>query len=158
MARASGQDILLDTAKGVPVPNTQATSITHPLASEALERSIAFPSQLRARAHPRYNCHGLTFASRRTAIHEDREVGRILQDDGYRPVDMRYALPGDIAIYFTDRGSIDHSALVVSKPEPPTWVPFVCSKWGVIGPEVYHLATQCPEYAIANIRYYRILP
>lgn len=129
-----------------------------PLASRALEARVVFPSYLRAPAHPRYNCHGLTFASRRTAIHEDDDIHSILYEDGYKEVDITEVSPGDVAIYYTNEGTIDHSALVVSKPLPPLNMPVVCSKWGVIGPEVVHMLTNCPDYAVSNIHYFRIKP
>lgn len=159
MNRAKGQDILCDTADGRPVPNSQATSISHPLAARALEDAVKLPARLRVRAHPRYNCHGLTFASRRTAVLADTDVQQILDDDRYTVVaDKRDVLPGDVAIYFTNDGGIDHSAIVATIPSSPTWIPFVVSKWGVIGPEVYHLATDCPDYAVGRIQYYRCSP
>ncbi len=45
-----------------------------------------------------YNCHGLTFAARRTWIHEPSELLKILEDDDYEEV-TNGILPGDIAIY-----------------------------------------------------------
>jgi hypothetical protein len=156
MSRAINQDILLDTAKGEPILNSQETIINHPLAAQALVDRIVHPSLLRSNPNPRYNCHGLTFGSRRTAILEDSEVTHILQQDGYRVIPLSAVLPGDIAIYYAEDGTIDHSAVVVSKPDAITHIPFVYGKWGVIGPEVFHLATEGPDYAISDIRYYRI--
>lgn len=156
--RALGQDLLLDTTAGNPVANEQAQQIQHPLASLALEAQVKAPSALRLRSHPQYNCHGLTFASRRTAVIDDADVLQILSDDGYEQVDKRVVLPGDIAVYYSSKGGIEHSAVVVSRAEAPSYIPFVVSKWGVIGPEVYHLATTGPDYAVGNIIYYRQSP
>ena len=160
MPRAVGQDILLDTAIGTPVPNSQTFTIGLPLAAQALVRKVlSSTSILRTLPNPRYNCHGLSLGARRTAILEDATVTYILSDDGYQPIQPRDVLPGDLAIYYAELGAIDHSAIVVSRPESPTWIPFVISKWGVIGPEVFHLATDpVPGYAVADIRYYRIIP
>jgi len=159
MPRAPGQDVLLDTAIGNPVPNTQASTITMPLAAQGLVSKVISPSVIRAVPHPRYNCHGLSLGARRTAILDDATVSTILEDDGYKPIQSRDVLPGDLAIYYTEEGTIDHSAIVVSKPESPAWIPLVVSKWGVIGSEVLHPATDLtPGYAVADIRYYRILP
>jgi hypothetical protein len=130
-----------------------------PLAARALVGRVVFPSTLRSQPHPRYNCHGLSLAARRTAILEDATVLYILNQDGYQLIQSREVLPGDLAVYYTDSGAIDHSAIVVTKPEPPAWIPFVISKWGVIGPEVLHIATDpTPGYALSDIRYYRIFP
>jgi hypothetical protein len=156
--RALRQDVLLDTTAGNPVPNEQAQQIQHPRASLALEAQVKAPSALRLRSHPQYNCHGLTFASRRTAVIDDADVIQILREDGYDQVDKRDVLPGDIAIYYSSTGSIEHSAVVVSSAEAPSYIPFVVSKWGVIGPEVYHHATTGPDYAVSNIIYYRQSP
>lgn len=156
---APNQAIRLDTSQGTPIPNDQATAIPHPLAAQRLVGRVAFPAVLRVSPHPRYNCHGLTFASRRAAVLADTDVTLIIQEDGYRSIQTPDVLPGDVAIYFAHNGGIDHSAIVVSKPDDLTRVPFVCSKWGVIGPEVVHLATDTtPRYDISDIRYYRCDP
>src|SRR4029077_6825118 len=99
-----------------------------------------------------------TFGGRRSAVLKDVDVNQILVEDGYQAVPVGEVLPGDVAIYFAQGGTIDHSAAVVSVPPQPGNVPFVVSKWGTNGPEVYHLATTCPDYAVADIRYYRIKP
>lgn len=156
MSRAPGQDILLDTSAGSPVPNEHNTIISQPLAAAAWESKVAAPSIMRSRTDPRFNCHGLTFGSRRTAIYDDADVIRIIREDGYKAITtLADVLPGDVALYFADDGSIDHSAVVVSMAGN-LGVPFVVSKWGPNGPEVYHLATSCFEYSINDIRYYRV--
>jgi hypothetical protein len=156
--RGDGQAILLDTASATPVANEQSTQIQHPLATQALEAKAQRDAVLRASSHPRYNCHGLTFASRRTAILPDAEVSKILKEDGYQRIDVRDVLPGDVAVYHDAQGGIDHSGIVFTRPSDSLGIPMIVSKWGVIGPEVYHSATVVPEYAIADIRYYRCQP
>src|SRR2546430_14604689 len=95
-----------------------------------LQASVRPPSKLRTDPNPRYNCHGLTFASRRTCVLDENEISRILQEDGYEPVGREAVLPGDIAVYYSNNGSsIDHSGIVVSAPEGPGGVPMICSKW-----------------------------
>ena len=156
MPKAPNQDILLDTSAGNAIWNTQAPAILMPAAAQALVDEIAYPSRLRSMPHPRYNCHGLTFGSRRAAI-DDAAITMILAEDGYQPVANRAdVLPGDVALYISDAG-IEHSAIVASVPEGPLFDPFVYSKWGVLGPEVYHLVSAC-EYAKNDIRYYRVIP
>jgi hypothetical protein len=150
--------IRMDTALGTAIENDQAPYITYPLASARLEASIVFPKFLRARTNPRYNCHGLTFGSRRTAILSDAEITTILQEDGYSPVvDRKDVLPGDVVVYFAADGTIEHSAVVASRPLAPFYVPEVFSKWGPGGPELLHAATDCP-YAVGDLRYYRVMP
>ena len=36
-----------------------------------------------------YNCHGLTFASRRTCINTPSEVQKTLDEDGYKKIEMK---------------------------------------------------------------------
>jgi hypothetical protein len=158
MATAPGQDILLDTSAGSAVPNVQASVLLYPVAAQALQQNVALPSILRMNSHPRFNCHGLTFASRRTAVLNDREINQILAEDDYQVVAVADVLPGDVALYFSPIGTIDHSAVVASIPAPPLYIPFVFSKWGAHGPEVYHPANQGPGYAVGDIRYYRVRP
>ena len=50
---------------------------------------------------PIYNCHGLTFASRRTGIDETSEILNILGDDKFVKIDISECLPGDIVIYYS---------------------------------------------------------
>jgi hypothetical protein len=64
----------MDTALGNPIRNFQAPELGHPLAAAAIEAKVRPPSEIRANAHPRYNCHGLTFGSRRSAINEEQDI------------------------------------------------------------------------------------
>lgn len=74
-----------------------------------------------------YNCHGLTFASRRTRIWDPAEVQKILNEDGYKRVEVYADISaGDIAIYrapVVSGGSIDHSGIVVQRDRPNGGVP-----------------------------------
>src|SRR6266481_7803002 len=63
-----------------------------------------------------FNCHGLTFGSRRTWIHRPADVQKILDDDDYIEIDKTKVKPGDIAI-FRKNGEIDHSGIVVQVVE-----------------------------------------
>lgn len=100
----------------------------------------------------RYNCHGLTFAARRTGIDKPSEVQRIIKDDGYRLL-SRAEEPktGDIAIYRED-GDIVHSGIVVGSTDQ---VPWVLGKWGVCH-EVVHPVLDCP-YKAAGVEFYRLM-
>jgi hypothetical protein len=98
-----------------------------------------------------YNCHGLTFASRRGAIHSSEDVRLILADDAYVRIDEKKITPGDVLLYVAD-GDIQHSAIVIGTNE---LVPQVISKWGVMGPEVVHFANDCP-YDFSNHEYHRV--
>ena len=102
-------------------------------------------------ASRKYNCHGLTFASRRTRILDPAEIAKILREDEYSEVAFTDVLPGDIVVYYKD-GDLEHSGIVVSVDN--FHVPTILSKWGSVH-EVVHKVSQCP-YDPANARYYRI--
>jgi hypothetical protein len=81
-----------------------------------------------------YNCHGLTFAARRSNISDSQQVRDILRDDGYKEVvSNANVLAGDIVIY-EHEGDISHSGIVV-QVDPASGgglfpVIYVLSKWG----------------------------
>jgi len=96
-----------------------------------------------------YNCHGLTFASRRTWIWKPSEIEKILKDDEYETVvELENVLPGDIVIYSQD-GDVEHSGIVLSV-DP---VPLILSKWGS-SHEVIHKINECPYSG--SITFHRI--
>jgi hypothetical protein len=98
-----------------------------------------------------YNCHGLTFGSRRTVIWKPSEVQKILQEDDYVEVLTNMEIfPGDIAIYSKD-GDIEHSGVVV---EVFNRRPKILSKWGMCQ-EVVHFVEDCP-YKESSVRYFRV--
>jgi len=102
---------------------------------------------------PAYNCHGLTFASRRTCIHEPSDVREILKQDGYKRVtDEKSVMAGDVIIYLSN-GDIEHSGVVLMLDG---FVPLILSKWGQTGPEVVHRANDCPyDYSVHE--FYRVV-
>lgn len=106
---------------------------------------------------PVYNCHGLTFASRRTSLGEASVIRKILMDDRYvRIEDVDKVLPGDIVLYVnSDDGDIEHSGVVLEVPEQLGLVklPRILSKWGKSG-EVIHWVSNCPYNG--NHEYYRV--
>lgn len=109
----------------------------------------------------KYNCHGLTFAARRTAIESSDEVAAILRDDGYEPVVLSKVLPGDVVIWraeATEGGEIIHSGIVVHVPKPGTVlvpIPWVVSKWGYAH-ECVHPVNETPYPG--SPEYYRVVP
>ena len=99
-------------------------------------------------ACPVYNCHGLTFASRRTQV--TAAVTPILGEDGFEKVEERNAQVGDIVIYADARGAVIHSGFVVGtdrveivQGSKPTIIPRIWSKWGK-GHEWVHPVGECP--------------
>lgn len=105
----------------------------------------------------KYNCHGLTFASRRTQIDDTAEVEKILVEDNYKLIAQPELLAGDIAIWREppeNGGEIQHSGVVVKVLEHAS--PLVVSKWGDLH-ECIHPANYGP-YGNYRIEYYRVVP
>jgi hypothetical protein len=101
----------------------------------------------------RYNCHGLVFASRRTAIIDSAVLATMLREDDYQEIPLAEVMPGDVAIYWDD-GDMQHSGLVVEVSKNPT-VPRILSKWAHLQEAVHWVHQAPPEYG-ADIHYYRI--
>jgi hypothetical protein len=100
-----------------------------------------------------YNCHGLTFACRRTGISDSAEVQKILTHDGYQEVQRKDLLAGDIVIYVSvDTNEIEHSGIIVQVDD---YGPYVLSKWGHCH-EVIHRLGEC-MYDSSRVRYYRVI-
>jgi uncharacterized protein YijF (DUF1287 family) len=97
-----------------------------------------------------FNCHGLTFGSRRTWIDRPADIQKILDDDDYVEVDIKNVKPGDIAIY-RKNGEIDHSGIVVDFVQNR---PRILSKWAFLH-EVVHFPWDCP-YNEGQVTYYRV--
>lgn len=66
--------------------------------------------------NPSYNCHGLTFASRRTGIFRDTEVKKILDDDYMEIKSAKDVWIGDIIVYVDIKG-YTHSGIVIKKSD-----------------------------------------
>jgi len=99
----------------------------------------------------KYNCHGLSFASRRTVIHLPEEVAKILLEDEYQRVELDDVKPGDLAIY-NKGGDLEHSGIVIEF-NPILKISKILGKWGFCQ-EVVHWSNYSP-YA-GEIQYYRI--
>ncbi len=98
-------------------------------------------------ACPVYNCHGLTFGSRRTSV--GPTVLPILDDDGFDPIAEKEARPGDIVIYSDAGGQVVHSGFVIQRKQVEiiigtrSAIPVIWSKWGK-GYEMVHEVGECP--------------
>lgn len=150
------RSIQLDTARGNPIQNGQIFEISQFeknqfLFFEKWQRN----AELRSSPTPRYNCHGMTFATRRTGIFDAEEINKILAEDDYKEINQQHVLPGDVILYLSPEGDFEHSGIVVSPPDVDLGVPKVVSKWGKYS-EFVHWANNCP-YAFSNARYYRIM-
>jgi hypothetical protein len=147
--------IKVQTRLGSEIANEQCSALT------ALDRSN-FPDlerkwpNLRSRCEPTgiFNCHGLTFASRRTRIWETADVDKMLKEDDYKLIPYGEVLPGDVIVYESDEGEFEHSGIVIESPSGPLAYPIVVSKWGHYAEKI-HAANNCP-YNFLKARYYRI--
>ena len=116
--------------------------------------TVVAASVRRREASSIYNCHGLTFASRRTGITEERVVNMILADDGYREISLKRALPGDIVLYYSEQG-LAHSGVVVQVPGTGFLAPVrVVSKWGR-GAEYIHDILIHPYPDVTQVKCFR---
>lgn len=146
--------LALDSASGNAIDNGQISEISYfeKAYFKDLEKKWGNHHGERCSPTPRYNCHGLTFASRRTGIFDSQTVRQILREDGYIEVSPANLMLGDVIVYFAEDGDVEHSGLVVELPGI-LGVPKVCSKWGKYS-ELIHWANQCP-YSFAQAKYYR---
>lgn len=98
-------------------------------------------------ACPVYNCHGLTFGSRRTQV--THSVFPILDEDGFDLIPEKEVRTGDIVIYANARGEVVHSGFVVTTKlidivaGSQSIIPIIWSKWGK-GYEMIHSVGECP--------------
>ena len=89
-----------------------------------------------------YDCMGMVFASRRTAI-QPEHLDRILKDDKYTLLSDRSEIQrGDLIVYRDDKGAVSHVGIVanvaIGLEDKPIQVR-VLSQWGADG-EYFHLA------------------
>jgi hypothetical protein len=147
--------IRLETSKRSGVLNDQGSEIhwgpLQYLNSLANKRPFV---KKRTEPSPVFNCHGLTFASRRTKITATGDINVILKDDRWEEIPVENVLPGDIIIYFDADNDVNHSGIVVGIEEGLK-IPLICSKWG-IGCEYVHRVGDVPsELYGPGSKYYR---
>jgi hypothetical protein len=150
--------IRLQTRNGNDIDNQQDWELTRLDWAAVVNVRKTFPPPLAievSSACPVYNCHGLTFASRRTLVTPDNQLlDMILREDGYEEVQPKEARAGDVVLYFDEDGAIDHSGFVIGTEGVGVRVPRVWGKWGK-GPEMVHAVGNCP-YNAARARYFRL--
>lgn len=152
---ASGKkSITLHTRRGNHISNEQCDITAWDKAWFAdIERSWPL-GVMRCESTGIFNCHGLTFASRRTSVSDSKEVSKILEDDGYEGVEKSDLMPGDIILYRGDKGDIEHSGMIVDVPDGNFGIPRIISKWGKFQERI-HMANQCP-YNYLSVTFHRI--
>jgi hypothetical protein len=149
--------IVTQTRQATPIPNGFDRN---PLPAGKLDECDGLRLKYPRADHRRqamsssYNCHGLTFASRRTEIHDPQAVRMILREDDYKQISRPDLLVGDTVIY-VEQGDVSHSGIVVGVPQldaqilDPLAGVKVLSKWGE-GQEVIHEVRDCPYPADAH--------
>ncbi|HEY0982375.1 hypothetical protein [Schlesneria sp.] len=157
---ASEVKISLETRKGNSIDNGQAHELTYLDWFAAGNLPSKYPNaKFVNQPCPIYNCHGLTFASRRTQITPDKiQFTKILDEDDYARIDKQDARTGDIILYLESGDySIEHSGIViaVTQMEMSTMnIPVIWSKWGK-SHEVVHNYYDCP-YDSTNVEFFRL--
>jgi hypothetical protein len=74
-----------------------------------------FKSKFYGAYNPFYNCHGLTFACKRTGIYDDNEIRKIIKAEYMEVKSTKDVVVGDIILYSLDQNEdvISHSGIVV---------------------------------------------
>lgn len=149
----------LQTSEQNDIENMQFRTLLNSelLASPIIETEYSL-ARFKGQLTPIYNCHGLTFASRRTWIYQSQELEKILRDDKYIEIKVeKDVLPGDVITYADETG-ITHSGIVIQVDLPKTDGDLVSimvlSKWGR-HKEVIHNANYSP-YSTGIKKYWRI--
>ncbi len=147
--------IALVTKSGTPIKNIQSREFSNFEAGQFAVFDRKYPLvRKRTEPNPIYNCHGLTFASRRTQIFQSSDIQIILKEDGYTEIDKSSVLAGDVIVYFDPNGDAEHSGIVVAVLDGPLKSLSIVSKWGKYR-ELIHSEYDCP-YNLTNIKYYRV--
>ena len=147
--------IRLQTSLGNEIPNSQETELSPFELNLSKGMSAKYPNaKFKTGSIPRYNCHGLTFGSRRTRIVDDSSIKLILHDDSFHEIPGGDILPGDIVIYKSTEGEFNHSGIVIKPNHGDSKGPLILSKWGG-GPEVIHWLHDVPKIYGSYVYYYR---
>lgn len=145
--------IVTETTERWSIPNQQNYDLAGNEVALSDWFAKTYDAKRRSDPSPIYNCHGLTFASRRTTISEPSVVQKIIEDDKYKIVQPDLVMPGDVIIYYDEvGGEIAHSGIVVELTFLPG-CPNVVSKWGMAA-EFMHRAHVSPYGR--NYEFYRI--
>ena len=137
--------IIVQTSKGTSLRNLVIPPIDHQHVGfyRALRRNHGANWRNRKPALGGYNCAGMVWANRRTAITEPDDWERILNEDGYRRLDRHETpFPGDVVIYRNaERCEITHVARIVNIERQKSGelaAIWALSKWNASSGEDYH--------------------
>lgn len=145
---AGFEELPLYTRRRNPIPNEYGHPVRPREAMEAAHAnfmSLPFGLRLERRsADSTYNCCGMVFANRRTAI-DPLDLSIIYQDE-YRTVPRSEALEGDVAVYRDKDGDIVHVGVILRKRIITTSDEdelIILSQWGWWG-EYIHRSRDVP--------------
>lgn len=145
--------IRLETSKRSGIDNIQLFDLSAFERNWAAEIPRRYKVEQRTGTSAVYNCHGLTFACRRTRITNTESIERILSDDNWVEIEMRDVRAGDIVVYYSEEGEANHSGIIVACND--LGIPTIYSKWGSAG-EYIHLVTEYPHQLYGpNKKFYR---
>ena len=147
----SRRPIALQSRAGRPIRNCVELAAT--------EQQVRVYEEVIKPKHPRwqnrkgacgvYNCFGLVWACRRTAIEGPGEIETIRHDDGYRQIAQEDPEIGDVAVYRDPSGEIQHVARVAKVEHRAGYrAPLLLSKWGPWGGESFH---EPFDHAVSNL-------
>ena len=135
-----GDSIRLETREGNRISNEQHRQRDSTAMAVAEELARHYGAETTRSLSSVYNCFGMVFASRRTAVSPD-DIGMILTDDKYtRLVSVEEVMVGDLVLYTRD-DEYSHVAVVVRPQFGQGGMgnrPLVMSQWGADG-EYLHL-------------------
>jgi hypothetical protein len=134
----------LQTSERNDISNEQHRTLIYGelLQSDQIEKDYPL-ARFKGQVTPIYNCHGLTFASRRTWIYASQEIEKILRDDKYIEIkEEKAVLPGDVVAYYEDT-EIVHTGIVVQVDLPQVEHDLIkimiWSKWGKCKEAIHHV-------------------
>jgi hypothetical protein len=140
-----GRAISLATYLGTNIPNwidVDSTDGAIRLATWKLRNKIQAAIAQTGPPTGRYNCHGLTFASRRTNIpHPGMDdaglVAQILQEDQCVQIAEIDAREGDVVLWRLG-ALVPHTGIVAHVQREPFRAILAVSKWGALGEYIHH--------------------
>jgi len=152
--------ITLVTAAGNPIDNYRIFSLSQFERNQFNDynQSKYLLTTFRCNPSPEYNCHGMSFASRRTNIDKATVIRTILADDKYKRIDnIKETLIGDIVLYVSvSDGDIMHSGTLVLCEHSDADLSNirVLSKWGKYKEAIHPLRET--GYKDYKLEFYRL--
>lgn len=157
--KESDKSIKMHTSTDDEIENYQTFILLESeiIRANAIEKQ--FDGKFQGNPSPLYNCHGLTFASKRTGIYSDTEIWKILKCEYQAVASVNDLLVGDIILYLErdNETSIIHSGIVVTANHSIGTISEVRIYSKVLkAREITHSIYNCPYHTGNNVKFYRI--